>query len=844
MHTLLKTKIGPFLVISSVLALWTLLAAQHIQAHGVTNPSCSGLPTTEGFLTDSTIDLASNARTITTKPGTGSPSGNTNYHYAKITAPALTAGELTVSTTTAPSEAILCGRQEGNVTSQPSYATAHTNAESAARTATTAETAAQAAVDNTNINESQARSALRNAASALRSAAGALRSVATALRNADNSTDAGTADAAADAAYDTDSDTDAHDDALVAAGTTVDTRTGEPTNNLPDDEITALRAAVTALGEAAGALEMAAIDLDPHMGFRINTLISSGDEEYVVVVTALEGETPSLNVTFEGVMSTVATALDGGSFTQPNQRITHSLMTTQNAPGLLTVKTTGSAVDTVGTLDTDNNDSNGVIVKDEDEDGDGNFEIVSPVKANTTHYIQVDGQTRNEMGDYGLKVEFRVATNLGQDAYQGTITTANNFDREDLAITHGADYFFFTAPEDQNNAGYRFLTVQTQKHDDVTTATNTTGTLFSDKGVVNTDTDSGFGTNFLIRAPISPGDYIVEVKGSTGGKYALSVTSEAATPHTTPTTDEIAGSATGTLAARDVKPHSINVAKPGSLQVKTTGGLDTIGVLYGPDGQQIVEDDNSGPDMNFRITQAVEAGQYIVTVEGKAADTAGNYTLVVNFLEDVDLGSEGRIAELQTERDTARTERDTARTERDDLETERDTLQTQVTRLEDEAAPVEVDATGNLGNPSGVRSGVGLISGWVCAANSVQIRISNAQGRVETLNAAYGTTRADTVDACDHQEDTTGFGMTYNFNHLPEGTYTIGAYADGLTNRRIGPERTFEVVHLVEFAAIDDDRFLRGLDGMCSVPDFPAAGDTTMLEWEQSIQNFVVSDVQ
>ena len=126
---------------------------------------------------------------------------------------------------------------------------------------------------------------------------------------------------------------------------------------------------------------------------------------------------------------------------------------------------------------------------------------------------------------------------------------------------------------------------------DVTRETNTTGTLFSTKGVVNTDTDSGFGSNFLIRAPISPGkDYIVEVKGSTEREIRTEVTSEAATPHTSripDMADEIAGDAPGTLAARDVKPHSINVAKPGTLQVKTTGDLDTIGVLYGPDGQQI-----------------------------------------------------------------------------------------------------------------------------------------------------------------------------------------------------------------------------------------------------------------
>ena len=147
---------------------------------------------------------------------------------------------------------------------------------------------------------------------------------------------------------------------------------------------------------------------------------------------------------------------------------------------------------------------------------------------------------------------------------------------------------------------------------------------------------------------------------------------------------------------------------------------------------------------------------------------------------------------------------------------------------------------GNLGNPpnDGVRSGIGLISGWVCAANSVQIRISNAQGRVATLTAAYGTTRADTVGSCDHQENTTGFGMTFNFNLLDEGTYTIGAYADGLATQQIGQEATFEVVHLT------DEEFPRGLKGECRADDFPGMGDKTILEWEQSIQNFVITDVQ
>ena len=59
MKALLTAKVGTFLVVSSVLAIWTLLAAQPVQAHTLTNPSCSGLPTVEGFFTgpETIIDI-------------------------------------------------------------------------------------------------------------------------------------------------------------------------------------------------------------------------------------------------------------------------------------------------------------------------------------------------------------------------------------------------------------------------------------------------------------------------------------------------------------------------------------------------------------------------------------------------------------------------------------------------------------------------------------------------------------------------------------------------------------------------------------------------------------------
>ena len=99
-----------------------------------------------------------------------------------------------------------------------------------------------------------------------------------------------------------------------------------------------------------------------------------------------------------------------------------------------------------------------------------------------------------------------------------------------------------------------------------------------------------------------------------------------------------------------------------------------------------------------------------------------------------------------------------------------------------------------------------------------------------------------------------GLGMTFNFNHLDEGTYTIRAFAD---NEQIGQgtpqENTFDVVHLIDFETEDlasfgtnnNDRFLRNLPAVeCHVPDFPNTGDTVILEWEESTQNFVISDVQ
>ncbi|MEE4378162.1 MAG: hypothetical protein V2J55_11725 [Candidatus Competibacteraceae bacterium] len=53
-------------------------------------------------------------------------------------------------------------------------------------------------------------------------------------------------------------------------------------------------------------------------------------------------------------------------------------------------------------------------------------------------------------------------------------------------------------------------------------------------------------------------------------------------------------------------------------------------------------------------------------------------------------------------------------------------------------------------------SGIGLIRGWVCEANQVEVSIDGGPLR----QTAYGTKRGDTAAVCG--DDNNGFGFTFN----------------------------------------------------------------------------------
>jgi subtilisin family serine protease len=143
------------------------------------------------------------------------------------------------------------------------------------------------------------------------------------------------------------------------------------------------------------------------------------------------------------------------------------------------------------------------------------------------------------------------------------------------------------------------------------------------------------------------------------------------------------------------------------------------------------------------------------------------------------------------------------------------------------AATPQGPALGVLENPqsNGFQSGVGLVSGWVCAANAVKYQVDDGPLR----DAAYGTSRADTAGVCGDANN--GFGALFNWNLLGDGPHTLRAFADGV---EIG-SATFEVATL-------GAPFLTGLVGQYAVPDFPAEGDFTLLVWQEASQNFVIAD--
>ena len=934
MKVVLTVRVGVFLIISSVLAVWMLLAAGPGMAHekggaSLPTPSCGTIPDdtrvapADVFFTGTQqrdITSAATAPTgLQTRRGIDQAQrrGDQRFHYAKITIPTVAAGELRVFDSTAaggrsettPSDAILCRKGSTIATSRKTYTGAHRSAESAASnaqdaadradevanasetmtardalaarhaaagtTASPEEEAAAAAADaNTDVNA--VRSALTTARSALTTVENALLAAArAAFTDAQKTTLNNGADAAEMAAEALTTALDAED--LTTASTTATSA-----------KTAAVTAAKGILGGTNGddALDAAAGVLltwaqNEHTGFKLRATVSPGDEEYVVVValpniatspnpamataTALD-----LNVSFHGAIDTTGTADLTGRLQSDTPPDTYSILT--NAAGLLTLGTTGS-VDTVGVLQ---QAANNIAQADSGGAGD-NFKIDVPLPAET-YTLSVRGNVPEvDVGAYTLDMDFKVAmTHMpaamiddGTDTIVTVLAGADWNTSPDVSVPDDGlvaahtpeirtdshtnnnvdeDYFAFSIANTAATQG--FLTVEATGDGTALTDANPKGTLYGPRGEIAADATS---TGFLMRVPVSVAaaspmnNYLVKVERGQEGAYRLKFTyraavlfgdgafpgirgktqAEASCAAITPNDYEICPIQSNDPAQQEVERFVFDMRESGTLYINTTGDTNTVGTLYGPNGALIATDKNSGPGgNNFMIVANVGVGLHLLEVRGDGRQEEGVYQLVTNFIK----GAAPPPVEEPDDMD-----------DMDDMDDPDD--------MDPVTRPIGTDSRGRLEDPpnNGVRSGIGIIRGWVCQANRVRIQIYDDSGAVvQALTAGYGTDRSDTLGECGAGRTNTGFGMTFNFNHLDEGTYTIRAFAD---NEQIGQgtpqENTFDVVHLRTFSPNDQNRFLRNLPmAECQVPNFPDTGTTTILEWEESTQNFVISDVQ
>lgn len=126
--------------------------------------------------------------------------------------------------------------------------------------------------------------------------------------------------------------------------------------------------------------------------------------------------------------------------------------------------------------------------------------------------------------------------------------------------------------------------------------------------------------------------------------------------------------------------------------------------------------------------------------------------------------------------------------------------------------------------PGSFASGIGTISGWVCSASRVDLQVDGSI----VVQAPYGSLRSDTQGECGDANN--GFGYLVNWNNLDPGQHTVVALADGV-----------EIGRATVTVATFGVPFVSGASGTYTIP---FNGQNVTIRWEESLQNFVISNVQ
>lgn len=142
-------------------------------------------------------------------------------------------------------------------------------------------------------------------------------------------------------------------------------------------------------------------------------------------------------------------------------------------------------------------------------------------------------------------------------------------------------------------------------------------------------------------------------------------------------------------------------------------------------------------------------------------------------------------------------------------------------------ASVSPPGIGYLGTPVAdtTVSGVGVISGYHCTSKDIDVYVDG----VWAGKAGAGTRLLGTQGVCGRTD--TGYSILYNFNNLANGLHVITVSADGIP----------QDAHAFTTVKSGGIPWLTGASRIVTVPDFPTPGTTSVIQWVQSYQNFLIT---
>ena len=358
--------------------------------------------------------------------------------------------------------------------------------------------------------------------------------------------------------------------------------------------------------------------------------------------------------------------------------------------------------------------------------------------------------------------------------------------------------------------------------------TNTRGTVWQADTLLAQATGGGPGQNFQLSVPVEAGPVVLAVAGVGPGSYSLAtrlVVGRLENPG-----PESFQSGLGLLSGWVCEADTVEIALNGETQLEAAYGTDRADTATTPTGETLCGDTDNGFGLLFNWNLLGDGEHEVVArVNGVALGTrqvdgieVGRASVTVTTLGEEFVEDAAGTCEVEDFPQPGETTTLTWQQAQQNFVLSSGTAPRGASTGPLDAPP------GLLENPApnSFQSGIGLISGWVCEADAVVVRIGESQ-----LETAYGTERSDTLAACGDTDN--GFGLLFNWNLLGDGEHEVVVLADGEELDRA----TVRVTTL-------GMEFVRGVEGVCVAADFPSPGETVTLAWQEAQQNFVLTGVE